>query len=196
MRFVVVELEGNPDPFFVPVYEPSASELSMIATLKGAFFRRRPVRIRWRDSLFFADIQSKEYAKMILEAQVRPRPATVPPTRFGMPTSSTPRAPNSEEPRHLGSSCRAAAASRYGRVEKLRPGRTPSSRGGGHASARRPPALCQEGAGDPTLAQGERSSSTRRPTERKGARRCGSVTLAKERPFSSQSLIARQRGDG
>jgi hypothetical protein len=72
MRFIVVELDGNPEQFFVPVYEPLAPDLSMIATLKEAFFRRRPVRIRWRDSLFLADIQAGDYAKMILEVHVVP----------------------------------------------------------------------------------------------------------------------------
>jgi hypothetical protein len=71
LRFVLVNVQGDARDLFIPLHDPSPFTEGMIASLKQAFAAGRDVRIVWRDSLFFRNIQSTHpFASVIAEVKV------------------------------------------------------------------------------------------------------------------------------
>jgi hypothetical protein len=69
LRFVRVNSEGSSDDYFLPLLNPTSEERSLLDTLRMAFFYKNNVRLVWRDSLFFADVQPP-LLKLLVEVQV------------------------------------------------------------------------------------------------------------------------------
>lgn len=67
LRFLRIRMSFDVREFFIPLNSPTQAELSMITTLRDAFLTQRFVRLAWRDSLFFSNIQSAATANMIVE---------------------------------------------------------------------------------------------------------------------------------
>jgi len=71
LRFLVVNVQGDPRDLFVPLHEPSVYTESIVTSLKQAFVAGKDVRIVWRDSLFFKNIQATHaFASVIAEVKV------------------------------------------------------------------------------------------------------------------------------
>jgi len=71
LRLLLVNISGNSRDLFLPFIDSSPANLSMVETLKLAFFHSKKVRIVWRESLFFSKIQSAhEKASIIAEVKV------------------------------------------------------------------------------------------------------------------------------
>jgi Peptidase family M23 len=71
MRFVLVNAEGDGRDFFIPLLGLRDADRSLIHTLRQAFINRSPIRLVWRDSLFFSEIQPEPLTKIIAEVAVR-----------------------------------------------------------------------------------------------------------------------------
>jgi hypothetical protein len=71
MRFVLVNAKGDGRDFFIPLLGLSDADRSLINTLRQAFINRSPIRLVWRDSLFFSEIQPEPLTKIIVEVAVR-----------------------------------------------------------------------------------------------------------------------------
>ena len=71
MRFVLVNARGDGRDFFVPLLRPSEADLSLVQTLRRAFSDRSPIRLVWRGSLFFSQIQPQPLANIVAEVTVR-----------------------------------------------------------------------------------------------------------------------------
>lgn len=60
LRFLLVKVCGeNTRDLYVPLIDSSPANLSLIETLKLAFFHSRRVKLVWRESLFFSEIQNE-----------------------------------------------------------------------------------------------------------------------------------------
>lgn len=70
LRFLLVNISGNSRDLFVPFIDTSPANLSMIETLKLAFFHSKEVRIVWRESLFFSTIQ-RTFDRVSIIAEVK-----------------------------------------------------------------------------------------------------------------------------
>ena len=72
LRFLLAKVSGtNTRDLYLPLIDSSPANLSMIETLKLAFFHARSVRIIWRESLFFSLIQDlTPKAAIIAQVQV------------------------------------------------------------------------------------------------------------------------------
>ena len=54
-RYFRVRLKDIKGNFFIPIYNPSADETSLIETLKSSYFFDKPVELAWRVSHFFEE---------------------------------------------------------------------------------------------------------------------------------------------
>lgn len=71
LHFVRVRTEGSTEDVYLPIFQPSPDEESLLETLRMAFSNQLDVRLVWRDSLFFRDIQSTDdFANVLVEVQV------------------------------------------------------------------------------------------------------------------------------
>lgn len=71
LRFLLVNVSGSSRGLFLPFTDSSPANLSMMETLKSAFFHSKRVRIVWRESLFFSKIQTaNDKAAIIAEVKV------------------------------------------------------------------------------------------------------------------------------
>lgn len=58
LRFLLVNIEGDSRDLFIPLHATTPFVDSMIDSIKEAFSSSKKVRLVWRDSLFFKNIQS------------------------------------------------------------------------------------------------------------------------------------------
>lgn len=71
LRFLLVNVEGEPRDLFVPLDYDTPFTRSTVDSLKHALAGRKAVRIVWRDSLFFKNIQSTHaMASIVAEVKV------------------------------------------------------------------------------------------------------------------------------
>ena len=71
LRFFLVNIKGVSRDLFIPINEPTPYDIAMIESIKHAFFNGKQVRILWRDSLFFKNIQSSHpHASIVAEVKV------------------------------------------------------------------------------------------------------------------------------
>ncbi len=70
LRFFLVKVEGQSRALFIPLHSLTPFSEGMIGSIKQAFFASKKVRILWRDSLFFKNIQTDE-AKASIVAEVK-----------------------------------------------------------------------------------------------------------------------------
>lgn len=57
IRYFRIRLDGVNGDFFIPLYEPTHDELSLVETLRLAFSSKKKVNLAWRKSHFFEDKQ-------------------------------------------------------------------------------------------------------------------------------------------
>ncbi len=69
LRFVRVQVANSQNQIFLPLLNPTPDEVSLIETLRAAFFRQSDVELVWRDSLFFSDVQPPKM-KLLVELVV------------------------------------------------------------------------------------------------------------------------------
>ena len=69
MRFVRVTTENR--ALYVPAMFGRPHDVSLIETLRQAFFSQHEVRLVWRDSLFFSQIVSEDFAPIVVDVAVR-----------------------------------------------------------------------------------------------------------------------------
>ncbi len=71
LRFFLVNVSSTGRDLFLPLIDSSPANLSMLETLKLAFFNSKRVRIVWRESLFFSTIQvTQDKVSIIAEVKV------------------------------------------------------------------------------------------------------------------------------
>lgn len=71
LRFVMINVSGSKRDLYIPLIDTSEANLSLVTTLKSAFFYSKKVRIVWRESLFFKNIQTADNrASIIAEVKV------------------------------------------------------------------------------------------------------------------------------
>ncbi|QUY46150.1 M23 family metallopeptidase [Acaryochloris marina] len=71
LHFVRVRTEGSTEDVYLPIFQPSPDEESLLEMLRMAFSNQHDVRLVWRDSLFFSDIQSTDdFVNVLVEVQV------------------------------------------------------------------------------------------------------------------------------
>jgi len=58
LRFLLVNVEGDTRDLFIPLNEMTPFSQSIVDSIKRAFFASKKVRILWRESLFFKNIQA------------------------------------------------------------------------------------------------------------------------------------------
>ncbi len=71
LRFIRVQVANSPNQIFLPLLNPTPDEVSLIETLREAFFRQSEVELVWRDSLFFSEAQPP-MMKLLVELVVQP----------------------------------------------------------------------------------------------------------------------------
>lgn len=71
LRFVRVQVAGNAEEIFLPLVKPTPDEISLLETLRKAFFLQMEIQIVWRESLFYADVQPP-LMKLLVEVMVHP----------------------------------------------------------------------------------------------------------------------------
>ena len=71
LRFFLVNVKGDSRDLFIPINEITPYNNGMIQSIKSAFVYSKKVRILWRDSLFFKNIQAAHpHASIIAEVKV------------------------------------------------------------------------------------------------------------------------------
>lgn len=71
LHFLKLYISGQSRPVYIPIQTDLPENKSLIDTLKTAFFQQSKLRITWRESLFFAGIESNfDTAAIVVETKV------------------------------------------------------------------------------------------------------------------------------